>query len=268
MRAVSTTVSLKAAQVASKAVASMAALQSGFPEIHAPMALGAKILNGMVVSASAKPQRMNGHARPSPRLVKVARVRPVRLVAAPTPKKVLVYEERTAWEPSSPQEASRCRALLLEVLRRAAHDWVLYRQSSRLNNKECAQDAYIWLFEESKDHPAGRHRASAIFEFDDGDIAGVRNITSFLGICEALDLDPDTVRSRVRQMDVQTIISAGRPAETRRMKRNEASGVEEAGLSISVNIDPNNHRYDTQYESYGSVATPEMLSLNDISGIY
>jgi hypothetical protein len=158
--------------------------------------------------------------------------------------------------------------LLLEILRRAAHDWVLYRQSSRLTSKECAQDAYTWLFEETTEHPAGRHRATAVFEFEDGEVTGVRSITSFLGICEALDLDPDTVRTRVRQMDIQTIISAGRPAETRRVKRNEVSGVEDAGLSIDVNVDPRDYRYETQYESYGSVATPEMLSINDIAGIY
>ena len=270
MKSASAQVSLKAAQVASMAVVSLSSLASDFPEVRSTIALWVKVLNGMVVAVSAKPQkRVNGHALPKlPRLVEVPRVRLVKAVRPPAPKKRLVYDERTDWEPSSPQESSRCRALLLEVLRRAAHDWVLYRQSSRLTNKECAQDAYTWLFEETKDHPAGRNRAAAVFEFEDGDVTGVRSITSFLGICEALDLDPSTVRTRVKQMDVQTIISAGRPAESRRVKRSETSGMEEVSLSIGVDIDPKDYHYDTQYESYGSVSTPEMLSLDDVSGIY
>ena len=39
--------------------------------------------------------------------------------------------------------------------------------------------------------------------------------TAFLAVCEELDLDPETVRKRVRGMDVTTIIT-GRPAETRK----------------------------------------------------
>ena len=265
-----TTVSLKVAQVASMAVVNLSAFQLEFPEIRESIALCASMLNGMLVVLSAKPVLRVGRTK----LAEPVRIRPERAPRPiPVPKgvpqrKALVHEERTAWEPSSPQEASRCRALLLEVLRRAAHDWVLYRQSSRLHNKECAQDAYVWLFEEHTGHPAGKHRATAIFEFEDGDVVGVRNITSFLGICEALELDPDTVRDRVRQMNVQTIISAGRPAETRRVKRNEVSGIEEVSLSVDVNIDPNDYQYESQYEAYGNVNTPEMLSYDDVSGLY
>lgn len=178
-------------------------------------------------------------------------------------------EERSAWEPSSPYEGSRCKALLLEVLRRAAHDWVLYRGHARLPHRECAEDAYTWLFDEHPGHAAGRERAAAVFDLDEGPESGVRVVTSFLEICEALDLDPETVRARVRQMDVKTIISAGRPAETRRVKR-ESSSVEEHGVTIGVNVDvmPRHQTFETQYESYGTIATPDMLSINDMSGYY
>jgi len=54
-------------------------------------------------------------------------------------------EEVSAWEPNSPRDVSRCKALLLEVLRRAAHDWVLYRQHKRMQLRVLADDAYLSL---------------------------------------------------------------------------------------------------------------------------
>lgn len=102
-------------------------------------------------------------------------------------------------------EASRARALLLELIRRAAHDWVLYRTSRRMEKRELAQSAYTWLFEEKAGHPW------AIMRKSEG-----RHLTGFLSICSLLDLDPDYVRERVRQMTPQGIKMAGRPAEHRR----------------------------------------------------
>lgn len=244
----------------------MATLRSDFPEIRVPLVMCAQILNGSVVHAFTKPRPLNGRRRPAPKKVNGAALRvEERRERRPEPM------VRSAWDPPSPQSGSCCKALLLEVLRRAAHDWVLYRSHSKLSNRECAEDAYTWLFEEDAEHPAGRHRATAVFDLDGGDQAvGARSITAFLGICEALDLDPETVRARVRQMDIQTIISAGRPAETRRTKRGEAAVMEECNVAIGVNVDamPRDQQYETQYESYGTVVTPDMLSLNDVPGIY
>lgn len=111
------------------------------------------------------------------------------------------------WDPDPPEalmEASRSRALLLELIRRAAHDWVLYRTSRRMDQRELAQDAFIWLFEERPGHPRWEIREQEGMQ-----------LTAFLNICELLDLDPDFVRNRVRQMTPHGIKMAGRPAENR-----------------------------------------------------
>lgn len=239
----------------------MAGIHSDFPGIRLPMELGAQILNRSIALISAK--KINGHSYTIPK-VNGFHHKPKR------PEREEEEEPRSAWEPSSPYESSRCKALLLEVLRRAAHDWVLYRSHSKLANREIAQDAFEWLFEEDEDHASGKERISAVFNLDDAEVSGVRCITSFLSICEILELDPETVRTRVRQMDIQTIISAGRPAETRRVKPGETAALEEYGLSIGVdvNVMPSDRQYETQYESYGSIATPGSLSLNDSAGYY
>jgi len=104
-------------------------------------------------------------------------------------------------------EASACRALLLEVIRRAAFDWVLYRSSSDIAKKQWAETAYIWLFEETPRSATWSTRQR------DGKL-----LTGFVTVCTILDLDPDQVRSRVRKMTVQSILSAGRPAERRKGK--------------------------------------------------
>jgi hypothetical protein len=254
--------SLKAAEFASSALALMARVHSGFPGIEIPMGLSARLLSRSVVAAVTfkvngyKHHKINGfHHHKEPR-------KPV--------EREEDEGERSAWEPSSPQESSRCKALLLEVLRRAAHDWVLYRSHSKLVNREIAQDAFEWLFEEDEDHISWRERTTAVFTLDDEKVTGVRCITSFLSICEALELDPEIVRTRVRQMDIQTIISAGRPAETRKVKSGEAVGLEECGVMIGVDVNamPSDRQYETQYESYGSVATPDILSINDVYSQY
>ncbi len=258
----SVAISLRTAEFASSAVALMAAVRFDVPGILLPMQLGAQLLSRSVINSLVRPtavpaqpvKKINGHTHHVPKPV----------VAVPEEE-----EERSAWEPSSPYESSRCKALLLEVLRRAAHDWVLYRSHSKLQNREIAQDAFEWLFEEDEDHVSWRERATAVFTLDATEVTGVRNITSFLSICEVLELDPETVRTRVRQMDVQTIISAGRPAETRKLKSGEISGIEECGVMVGVDINSMpNHPYETHYESYGSVATPDSFSLNDSAGLY
>lgn len=258
----SVALSLRTAEFASSAVVLMAAVGSDLPNIALPMSLGVRLLHLSVHNSLAPPSVRAREARK-------LNSRPPKAVVAPE-SKVEEEEERSAWEPSSPYESSRCKALLLEVLRRAAHDWVLYRSHSKLANREIAQDAFEWLFEEDEDHVSWRQRSSATFMIDDGEATGVRNITSFLSICEVLELDPEVVRTRVRQMDIQTIISAGRPAETRKLKSGEVSSVEECGVMVGVDVNamPHDQPYETHYESYGSVATPGSFGLYGSSGAY
>lgn len=99
-----------------------------------------------------------------------------------------------------------CRALLLEVVRRAIYDWVLYRGSRRLKNKQLAEDAYHWLFVESEDGPDAKERMKA-----------GRELTSFFSICRALDLDPATVRKRAHELTPKDILNVGRPATYRKL---------------------------------------------------
>ena len=50
------------------------------------------------------------------------------------------------------------RTLWVEVIRRAAFDWVLYKNSRKMTRRQLAQDAYIWLFVEDPRHHNWRHR--------------------------------------------------------------------------------------------------------------
>jgi hypothetical protein len=47
------------------------------------------------------------------------------------------------------QTVNGCKTLLLEIIRRAAYDWVLYRGSRRMVQKVMAEQAYRWLFLEN-----------------------------------------------------------------------------------------------------------------------
>jgi hypothetical protein len=114
------------------------------------------------------------------------------------------------------QEITGCKTLLLEVIRRAAYDWVLYRTSRRLQHKRLAEDAYTWLFEEKPGHVNWVER----------DRVG-KHITSFLSICSELDLDAATVRKYVRKLTVKNVMSVGRPAEYRRRETCPSSMGEE-----------------------------------------
>lgn len=250
-------VALKAADMAASAVAML----SRHPEFAAPLQRGLSLLNCALNTATTS-------LEPSPEeTVTAAQVIRRREVTVATPEP----EGSTSrdWEPDSVRDGKRCQALLLEILRRAMHDWVLYRQHTKLQYRELADDAYTWLFEEAPGHPNWRIRLTAEFE-DNVELTGSRQLTSFLAICEALDLDPELVRTRVKEMNIRSIISAGRPAETRKIKPNEISSVEDAGLSIGLEIDvmPRHQEYMSYYESYGSVATPDMLSYNGSSNWY
>lgn len=139
------------------------------------------------------------------------------------------------WDEDPALEASRCRALLLEVIRRAVHDWVLYRQHEKRQLKLLAQAAYVWLFEEGPDHAHWRERQQAAFDVRGEQVKGARALTSFLSICDAVGLIPEDVRKRARAMTPESILRAGRPAE-RRPARDESVSIEEYGVWTDVDL--------------------------------
>ena len=176
-------------------------------------------------------------ALPSPALVEEARAalaRAERLLPAPCPAppkmgKLLVLripvpppapEEPSAWDPEEDlsfevgepedeelalQTINGCKTLLLEIIRRAAYDWVLYRGSRRMVQKVMADQAYRWLFLELPGTADWQQR-----------MREGKHITSFESICEGLDLDPDTVRRHIKKLTPRNVMSVGRPAEYRR----------------------------------------------------
>lgn len=109
------------------------------------------------------------------------------------------------------QEVSGCKALLLEIIRRAAYDWVLYRGSSSIRLRKIAEDAFTWLFTEEPGHHLWEERQKA------GD-----HFTSFFSLCELLELDPDIVRDRVKQLTIKDILNVGRPPSYRKKPSAEA----------------------------------------------
>lgn len=174
-----------------------------------------------------------------PSVVEVVELEP----PEPLELEILPLPPVSAWDPPSTEDhimASRCRALLLEIIRRAAHDWILYRMHDRLQLRQVAEDAYVWLFKEGPKHPWSRMRKSS-----------GSTLTSFLSICELIDLDPKFVRDRVRGMTVQQIMTAGRPAERRR--RREETYVEH---STELNLDGlgDSPEHDTSYESHFAIS--------------
>lgn len=140
--------------------------------------------------------------------------------------------EQEAWvDPAA--EVGGCKALLLEIVRRAAYDWVLYRTHSVMNKRRLADDAYTWLFVEGQGHPAWTERCN-----------NEKQVTGFLSICEALELDPSMVRGHIRRLTVENVMSIGRPAEYRRQEWRDsgesysAPAVEGSGDSIYDDLAP------------------------------
>lgn len=121
------------------------------------------------------------------------------------PRVVIGAETLPPNTPLGPAEISGCKALMLEIIRRASYDWVLYRTSKVLQKRRLAEDAFNWLFSEGPGHQDWMER-----------ISSEKEITSFIAICQALDLDPDMVRGHVRRLTVQNVMSIGRPAEYRK----------------------------------------------------
>lgn len=166
---------------------------------------------------------------PSPADVALVLVRTaLARVEARVPKKkkrvrvVPEEEERSDWDPEpvsrSPfvvrtpyeeemlqQEIHGCKNLLLEMVRRAAYDWVLYRGSRRMLQKSLADQAYRWLFLEVPGTADWLER-ERVGKFG----------TSFIAVCESLDLEPDKVRGYIKQLTAKNVQSVGRPAEYHR----------------------------------------------------
>jgi hypothetical protein len=120
------------------------------------------------------------------------------------------------------QEIKGCKALLLEVIRRAAYDWVLYRSSTRILHKKLAEQAFCWLFMEDEEHPDWKERRGT-----------GKHITAFMAICSALDLDVRAVRTHVQKLTPKNVMSVGRPPEYRR--REPASHSSE---DVTVSLEP------------------------------
>jgi len=170
------------------------------------------------------------------------------------PPPVIAQPERevSEWDPETPLErieVTRYRALLLEVLKRAIHDWILYRNHVKLNMRARAASAYTWLFEEDENHPWFRMRK----------LEG-HTIVSFLVICETCDLDPDYVRRRARQTTVKQIMTAGRPAERRRSNK-EVTYDEHQVDTISLDSleQPSGGHFTSSHEEHFAVSTPSYV---------
>jgi hypothetical protein len=110
-------------------------------------------------------------------------------------------------EPNSVLESAACRALLLEVVRRAAYDWVLYRASSKLVNRQLAESAHTWLFVEKPETATWDLRRR-----------NGNELNGYHPICDLLEIDPEKMRARIRTMTERDIMGAGRPAERRKHK--------------------------------------------------
>ncbi len=92
------------------------------------------------------------------------------------------------------------RTLWIEVIRRAAFDWVLYKNSQKMARRQLAQGAFVWLFVEDRDHPNWHERVA-----EDGCA-----LSSFVGICEALEFDPEALRDGIRRLTPTKIKTLGK----------------------------------------------------------
>lgn len=144
-------------------------------------------------------------------------------------------------EPSQALESSACRALLLEIIRRASYDWVLYRTSSKLPNRLLADSAFHWLFVEEPVSATGELRQR-----------NGKALTGFVNICDLLEIDPEKVRAKVRTMTTRDIMGAGRPAERRKHKGSSDDAMHSDDLRVfDVDVDAL-PVHDPLYSSYST----------------
>lgn len=99
-------------------------------------------------------------------------------------------------------DSEGCRYLLVEILRRAIYDWVLYRDSHNDLKLQWGLDAHEWIFEETPYSHHGKMRSR------EG-----KHLTSFLSICQLLDLDPTKVRNHIKRLVPFDILSSPRPGD-------------------------------------------------------
>ena len=199
-----------------RALAALACLRENLPDYEIPPKLAPRLaglaLRGFVqVSPTLPPPpKANGHKLEAIQGLLIPQLPP------PPPLPDIDYDPL--------KQASCCRALLLEIIRRAAYDWVLYRLSSDLANKRLAEDAFEWLFVESHESKAARER-----------VTSDKTLTSFLSICEMMDMDPEKVRDRIRMLTVKNVMSVGRPAEKRHPPAEEC-GFNEHPVHLSMDM--------------------------------
>ena len=229
---------LALAETASSTMLAMADIQKLFPTLELPLSDCANTVESILrgIQSSMGVPYTNGHSYKNGHSHEL--------------KSEIQIDKSSSWDPEPiPEyiEVSRCRALLLEIVRRAAHDWVLYRMSNRMLYKQIAEEAYTWLFEEKSGHINWEERAK-----------NDRFITAFLTICELLDLDPETVRERVRKMTIKAIMGAGRPAEKRypRETAEEVIYEEHALVDVDLSDIENDDKYESRYEAQYATSTP------------
>lgn len=182
-----------------------------------------------------------------------------RPVARPKREPELELPE-SAWDPEPVYEASRCQAFLMEIIRRAVSDWVQYRQARKLELKALAEQAYTWLFEEEPGHPAWKDRERALFKVEDEETGqttievGTRRLTSFLAICEACGLNPESVRERARETTIEQVTRTGRRIERRNSKASkETVSIESHSVVVDIDLDSlDAEEHTSSYDYYSS----------------
>jgi hypothetical protein len=166
-----------------------------------------KQTEGEVLEGLGRPLPPAPKARPLLKKLAAPHLKLVVSNSTPEPSNRSLSTKRAPPDPDGERisQAIGAKSLLLEIVRRAAFDWVLYRGSRRLDQKALAEDAYTWLFVEGPGHPNWKIRK------EEG-----KELTSFLSICEQLDLDPEKLRGYVRNLTPNRVMSSGRPPENSR----------------------------------------------------
>jgi hypothetical protein len=116
--------------------------------------------------------------------------------------------------------------LLVEIVKRAAYDWVLYRNSDKVEQQEIAKEAYTWLFEEDETHA---HWAWRIREG--------KELTAFITICDELDMDVSRIRGYIQRLKPQNILAAG--------KTPLVSSHNQQDFNLRLHVDVADISYDT-----------------------
>jgi hypothetical protein len=192
---------LEVTPMVSSVVRALSLAHHALPDAGIPIARGGRALALILVRTEPIPPPR----APAPRLAKSPRQR---------------REPKRITQADVMRQADGAKSLLLEIIRRAAYDWVLYRGSRRMPQRQYAEDAYLWLFVEEREHPRFKER-----------VQQRKELTAFVSICEALDLDPERVRAHVRKLNMGKVLSSGRPPDARRTDRDEGG---ECAVSVDI----------------------------------